>query len=141
MTSICEGRNSNKQLIKSAHIFEKEPVSATKGSELCSQYKSSFVLSQSQTQYVCLFSYPEIPLGWERLVFHIGPGEILKHYLCKIMKLGTWVPRTEVAVVRREWGPQNSSARGPALLMAKFLNSHTNLAPRWSSGFFLVLDI
>ena len=30
MTSISEGRDSDEQLIKSAHIFEKEPVSDRK---------------------------------------------------------------------------------------------------------------
>lgn len=45
VTNICEGRDGNKQFIKLAHIFEKELVSATKGSELCSHFKPSFVLS------------------------------------------------------------------------------------------------
>lgn len=45
VTNICEGRERNKQLIKLAYVFEKELVFATKGSELCSHSKSSFVLS------------------------------------------------------------------------------------------------
>lgn len=78
-----------------------------------------------------MLSYPErfpsSPQG-ESLAFHIGPGKILKqHYLCKIMKLGTWVPRKEPTVVRRE-GAQLFSVGRYALLMAKFLNSHTNQA-------------
>lgn len=76
VTSVSEGRDSDKQLIKSAHILEKESVSATKGSELCSHSKSSFVLSQSDS--ICLFSYPETPWpqGWESLAFHIGLRKI-----------------------------------------------------------------
>lgn len=60
------GRDSGKRLIKSAHIFGREPVSATKASELCSHSKSPFVLSRSQTQnilFVCFLTQRPTTVG------------------------------------------------------------------------------
>lgn len=70
--SASKWGDSNKQLIKSAHIFKKEPVSATKASELYSHSKSSFVLSQRQTRELFVF-LPRVPRGWESLAFYIAP--------------------------------------------------------------------
>ena len=76
------------------------------------------------------------PLGWESLALHINPGKILKkHCVCTMTKLGTWVPRREAAVVRREAPPPILPACKSALLPAELLNSHRHQVPGCPLGF------
>lgn len=132
------GRDSDKRLIKPDHIFEREPVSATKASELCSHSKSPFVLSQSQTRntFVCFLTQRPARVG--KPCFSRCPWKDSKRTLfMQDNKAGYLGPQERGGSFEKGRSPQILPACRWPLLMAKSPNSHPNQAPHWPSGFLV----